>query len=59
MTTRDLFQRDRAKVRYRLVIMNGADVIAPAIGEMRMALCPEQKVVRYAIEKRLNHRSHG
>ena len=31
--------------------MNRAEVIAPAIGEIRVALCLEQEMVRYAIEK--------
>jgi hypothetical protein len=56
---RDLFRRDRAEVRDRFVVMNRADVIAPAIGEVRTALCPEQKMVRYAIEERLSHGLDG
>ena len=54
-----LFDFDRAEVWNRLVVMNGADVIAPAIGETRMALGPEQEMMRYAIEKRFNHGLHG
>ena len=52
-TAGDLLGSDRAKIRQRFVIMNRADVIAPAIGDLGAALGQEQQMMRGAGRNRL------
>src|ERR1043166_6317282 len=55
----DLLRGDRAEIRQRLVVVNRANVIAPAIGDFGGALGQEQQMMRGAGRDRLEQSERG